>query len=365
MEKSDRIKSVKTDAWGDDMISREHARSEKEVILKKRSMKEQEKRNRKKKSKRGRRRWDWCMMGLMIVSGLLVLYLGISVAALIDKTIEYASAEQAEQGNVNDGTLDDGQEHEDAENSNGGQEQENEENPEDMQTEGATVKSEYQKMLEKIETFASEHDVPMESYSQELIELAVKNPEMESFICNYPLKKDVYSGEPLDEYLQQAQVPLFLQWDSRWGYFVYGDKPMGVTGCGPTCLSMVALHLLQDPQMTPQYIAKFSQQNGFYVEGTGSAWSLMTQGAKELGLQVKEVSLDEDVVMRHLSQGRPIICAMGRGDFTENGHFIVFVGAEDGKIRVNDPNSRIRSEKLWRFEDIKDQIRNMWAYSVQ
>ena len=69
-------------------------------------------------------------------------------------------------------------------------------------------------------------------------------------------------------------------------------------------------------------------------------------------------------MMQYLLQGKPIICAMGAGDFTENGHFIVFAGIKDGKIRVNDPNSRIRSEKLWEFEDIKYQIKNMWVYSV-
>ena len=38
------------------------------------------------------------------------------------------------------------------------------------------------------------------------------------------------------------------------------------------------------------------------------------------------------------------------------------VGVEDGKIRINDCNSRVRSEKLWEFDDIKSQIRNLWVY---
>ena len=198
-----------------------------------------------------------------------------------------------------------------------------------------------------------------------MIALLKKNPETEEFVLNYPLKKNSYTTEALNESLNDVQVPLFLQWDSRWGYYTYGSQPMGLTGCGPTCLSMVALHLLQNPQMTPIYMAEFAEDNGFYVEGTGTSWSLMSQGAAELGLYAKEVPLDEDLVMRYLQQGRPIICAMGSGDFTEHGHFIVFVGIEGGKIRVNDPNSKIRSEKLWSFEDIKYQIKNMWAYSVR
>ncbi|MCD8152609.1 MAG: C39 family peptidase [Clostridiales bacterium] len=37
---------------------------------------------------------------------------------------------------------------------------------------------------------------------------------------------------------------------------------------------------------------------------------------------------------------------MGPGDFTTGGHFIVLTGIDsDGNVIVNDPNSRINSEK--------------------
>ena len=122
---------------------------------------------------------------------------------------------------------------------------------------------------------------------------------------------------------------------------------MGLTGCGPTCLSMVAIHLLQDSSLTPIFVADYADRNGYYADGVGTAWSFMSQGASGLGLYAQEVGLDENRVMNYLRQGKPIICAMGRGDFTETGHFIVMTGVEDGKIKVNDPNSKDRSEKLW------------------
>jgi len=52
---------------------------------------------------------------------------------------------------------------------------------------------------------------------------------------------------------------------------------------------------------------------------------------------------------------------MGPGDFTSSGHYIVLVGLEDGLLRVNDPNSRENSGKLWKFEDIESQFRNLWV----
>lgn len=308
--------------------------------------------NTKIRKKRKKRVWRvrFCLIGMLIVIGILMIYIGISIATLICKTKEYKESNQIVQENQNryEQMID----------------EVNATNQNDNIKEDV-IKSEREIIIEKLEKFALEHDVSVQEYPEEMMELLEKNPETEEFVFNYPLKKDTYDTESLEEALNQTQIPLFLQWDSRWGYYMYGNKPMGMTGCGPTCLSMVALHLLQNPQMTPLYIADFSQRNGFYVENTGTAWSLMTQGAAELGLYAREVSLDEDLVMRYLAQGKPIICAMRRGDFTENGHFIVFVGVEDGKIRVNDPNSKIRSEKLWRFEDIKYQIKNMWVYSIR
>ena len=61
-----------------------------------------------------------------------------------------------------------------------------------------------------------------------------------------------------------------------------------------------------------------------------------------------------------LESGSPIILALGKGDFTSTGHYIVLAGMEDGLFRVNDPNSRLNSEKLWSYEELEPQIRNIW-----
>ena len=48
-------------------------------------------------------------------------------------------------------------------------------------------------------------------------------------------------------------------------------------------------------------------------------------------------------------------------DFTTTGHYIVLVGTEDGLLRVNDPNSYANSEKLWTYEQLESQFRNLWV----
>lgn len=201
-------------------------------------------------------------------------------------------------------------------------------------------------------------------YPEELLELLEKNPETYEFVKNYPKKYGTVNREPLTEYANCNQMPLLMQWDERWGYYPYGDGVMGLTGCGPTCLSMVAIYLLGATELTPAWMADYSIQNGYCVPGHGTDWSLMEEGAEALGLLAEELPLNETTIAYHLQSGNPIICIMGPGDFTDNGHFIVLTDWEDGMVTINDPNSRANSAKQWRFEDIKYQIRNLWVYQA-
>lgn len=229
---------------------------------------------------------------------------------------------------------------------------------EEFDREETSSDSEFQRTLKK---FAKSHDLDLREWPEELMELGEKNPEAEDFILNYPLKKNDSPEIDLSELKNSETVPLLLQWDERWGYSTYSGGLLGLTGCGPTCLSMVSIYLLNDPKYDPQYIAKFSMDNGYSVDGNGSAWTLISEGGPKLGLEVIEIPLVESRIVRNLEVGNPIICIMGPGDFTTTGHFIVMTGYEDGKIRVNDPNSRQRSEMLWDYDQIKDQIRNLWV----
>ena len=94
-----------------------------------------------------------------------------------------------------------------------------------------------------------------------------------------------------------------------------------------------------------------------------TSWTLISEGAEELGLSVQELPLVKGMIVEALESGSPVILALGPGDFTSAGHFIVLAGMEDGLFRVNDPNSPLRSERLWSYEELEGQIRNIWAIS--
>ena len=75
----------------------------------------------------------------------------------------------------------------------------------------------------------------------------------------------------------------------------------------------------------------------------------------------REISLSKETVCGVLKQGQPVICSVGRGDFTTEGHYILIRGYDDSGFLVNDPNSRARSERSWPYDRIASQIKNLWA----
>ena len=197
-------------------------------------------------------------------------------------------------------------------------------------------------------------------YPESLISLLERNPETEEFVLHYPEYKDKTFEINLDSYKGDS-VPLFMQWDTRWGYMEYGDGMVAMTGCGPVCLAMAGFFLTQDDAFSPDKIVSYAIREGYCVPGNGSAWTLISEGGVRLGLDVTEIPLDENRIQRNLEAGNPIICVMGPGDFTNSGHYIVMTGLENGLIRINDPNSYANSQKLWNYDDIYDQIRNLWV----
>ena len=201
-----------------------------------------------------------------------------------------------------------------------------------------------------------------DSYPQELLELAARNPEALDFVLDYPQKKDEPAAQTVGE-VQQGEFPRLLQWDEGWGYRTYGDGLMGLTGCGPTVLSMAVCGLTGDNTVTPWVVAQYAEEANLYVDGSGSSWDLIGEGCRHYGLESEELPLDKGMVTRALESGHPVICSMGPGDFTTSGHFILLTGVEDGQIRLNDPNRPSNSERLWTFDTLAPQIRNLWACS--
>lgn len=201
---------------------------------------------------------------------------------------------------------------------------------------------------------------------ESVIELLDKNLETMDFVEQYAEKKDTPSADSIGEDLVAGKIPNLYQYDERWGYAPYGTSIVAVSGCGPTCMAMVAAGLTGDASITPAKVAAYGTENFYVDENNDTYWAFMKEAGANWNLSCYDVQpMTEEQVKEELTQGKPIICSMSPGDFTQNGHFIVLTGYEDGKVIVNDPFSKKNSSKGWVYNDIVSQIRGMWIYSLE
>lgn len=222
-----------------------------------------------------------------------------------------------------------------------------------------TVETEAQRM-ERVKREAKEN-----GYPEGVIDLLGKNKETIDFVEDYGEKKDEPSADTIGDDLEPGEIPQLIQWDERWGYAPYGTSIVAVSGCGPTCLSMVAAGLNEDPSITPAKVAAYGTENAYVDENNDTYWKFMSEAGENWNLSCYEGVLSEEQVSAEVTAGHPIICSVGPGDFTKIGHFIVLTGYENGNVTVNDPFSQKNSDKTWVYAEIADQIKAMWIYSLK
>lgn len=201
-------------------------------------------------------------------------------------------------------------------------------------------------------------------YPKQLQELALKNEEALEFVYDYPAEHVKEHTIDLTEEASMDSVPLFVQWDKRWGYEKYSGNFFAASGCGPTTLSMVVVYLTHNREASPIAVAKYSKEAGYSVDGSGSSWTLISEGCRHYGVKAKTVALDESRMKAELDEGHPIVINVGPGDFTDTGHFMVITGYDDEGFSINDPNSIEKSGKRWLFKNISSQIRAVWSMYV-
>lgn len=204
------------------------------------------------------------------------------------------------------------------------------------------------------------------AYPRELLEFAEKKDEAIEFVANYPNYYETKNEKiSIKKEYKKGKIPHFIQWDERWGYEKYGSEYMAISGCGPTSLAMVVVGLTGNTNINPKVIAEFSEENGYVVDGVGSAWTLMSDGAENFGLRSEELPLSEDSIIDTLKSGQPIIASMGPGTFTTSGHFVVLTGVDkNNRIIINDSDSKIRSEQTWDVDVFMKEADNLWTFTV-
>ena len=199
--------------------------------------------------------------------------------------------------------------------------------------------------------YAKEKQVAFTEYPESLLKLLEDNPETREFVLDYPFRESW--AVDLSRFDGDRGVPLFLQWDRQWGYQMCHGEFVGVNGSAAMCLAMAGYGISDgSSQFAPDKIIKFADQNDYRDA------ALICQGGAALGLKVTSIAWEKAKVTAYLKNGTPIVASTGSGEL---GKYIVLSGCYNGMITVNDPYSRINSEKAWTFEELTGHINNLWV----
>lgn len=220
-----------------------------------------------------------------------------------------------------------------------------------------------------IDSYAAANGIDPFSYPLELSTLLYRNPDALEFVLHYPEyigtqdSPDYPGSIDMSGDYTPVRVPEYYQYDIRWGYKIYAGNVMGITGSGPTALSMAASYLIGNADMNPAWMASFAENNNYTMEG-GTNWSLMSDGAIGLGIDVTPITADQTRIERNLDVGNIVMCLMGPGDFTDSAQYILIVGYNDEGYEIRDPGSPARTAVRWQFNDLSMQMDGCWIMRI-
>ncbi len=200
-------------------------------------------------------------------------------------------------------------------------------------------------------------------YPIKLLNALSENEELTDFVYEYTSKKGKISSDNIGE-VKKGEYPLLLQYDERWGYSYYDNDVLGINGCGPTNVSMVIAGLTGKNNITPSMIANYSEKNNYVINGS-TKWSFFTEGVEYFGIKGTVIENNIETINTKLKNKEPIICSIGKGDFTNEGHFILLTQIKDDKLVINDSYSKKRSSILWEYDNISNQIKQCWSFKLK
>ena len=222
-----------------------------------------------------------------------------------------------------------------------------------------------------VSAHASDFGLSIENYPQNIIDGFVYFPDAYNFVLEFPLNSngddEAYEYPDISGEISKVKVPQLYQWDTRWAYRAYCGQPFGFNGSGPTCVSIAAIYVTGNTDLTPAWIMDYTINNSYCDNCTGTYRTLITSGAAGLGIDVVQITIDEDRVKRNLDVGNLIVCSMGEGVFSnpyESEHYIIITGYKDETFYIIDPASKTRTEQEWTWTGLAMSMNIPWVYRI-
>lgn len=202
-----------------------------------------------------------------------------------------------------------------------------------------------------------------EKYPDSLIKLAANRPRSIEFVKNYIDNKNTFEKFDLPPNATvelDRKFPLYILWDSRWGYKEYEDV-FSVLGCGPTTAAMAINGY--GGNANPLAIMDEMVANNYYIKDIGTSWEGIRNILDKYGVASKDLPTVEKKYKAHLDTGNAILINVAPSKFTNIGHYMLIVGYNEKGFLLNDSNSIEYSQQEISFEELSQIIRGAWTLS--
>ncbi len=199
--------------------------------------------------------------------------------------------------------------------------------------------------------------------NQELIELALREPDAIEFVANYLEAEKV--GSDYGETVTQGTVPVLYCWDARWGYVDFNGEPIALNGSGLVAFSMAYMGLTGNSDVTASTLAALAVTDGFAGGDSGVAGGFFTKEAGGLGLTISTFNeITSDNITTALSEGAYVLAEVSAGTLTDEAHWVLIVSTnEDGTLTVYDPTSTEVTEHTWASATIVNSTTSIFSLS--
>lgn len=165
---------------------------------------------------------------------------------------------------------------------------------------------------------------------------------------------------------KNANLPLLLQTDERWGDAAYGSEAsqndLAHNGCALASLAMIDSYWEKN-SISPTDVLNWAQNN-YYVTGQGTSWQIFSDFAVAHDLQFENLGNHFNRAKEFMNNGIPVIVSVKPGTFTTVGHIMVLATDSKGRIKVYDPNDNPTKEhyrKTYDSETFVTEGINYWA----
>ena len=179
-----------------------------------------------------------------------------------------------------------------------------------------------------------------------IIQLALDDSGAIGFVKKVPGAQKTASA--YTDAVTKGTVPMLLSYDSRWGFSDYAGLPLGVSGSGPTCLSMAYMGLTGKNDKYPADVAKIATDDGYASGDYYTKETFFSKDTSKLGLYCETPAPSADEIVGSLSNAHPIICLVKADTLTSRVHYVICAGINaDGTINVYDPTCSTVAAHPW------------------